>query len=367
MVNILIGCMIAFLPLYTRISSVDIGRISKVNVLLYLLPLVILLLGQKVRSFHPGMLAIFCAAIAHTIIFQYEPASIWGFYQSLSMGLGMLFIVKYNESYIDSGKEVILNFMCLGAVIQSLVAIGQYLDFDIYHKLIFFLNKDITVHGAYVSGHKAIFGTLGNPNVLGAYLALCLPAFFRSNLHLLLSIPVGLAIGLAGSLIPVAAILIAISYYYSPQFKGKDAITYIVFPSAFYLFCFLYPQHTSDRSEIWAWYLSKIDWLHALIGKSASWLPLNIMRLRTGTVDNVHNEFFTAFNTFGIFALAAIGYMIKLICDNTSKDKIFASIFVAAFILSHGSFPMHLASTVLIIMVSIAYCLKGNYVSNLDG
>jgi hypothetical protein len=366
MVNILIWCMIAFLPLYTRISSVNIDRISKTNALLCLLPLVIILFSEKLRSFNKGLAAIFCVAILHLVFFQYEPASIWGFYQSISICLGLLFIAKYNENFIESDKDLLQNFLCIGALIQSFVAILQFFNIDVYNSLIFFLNKDVESHGAYVSGHKAIFGTLGNPNILGAYLALCLPAFFRSNAYLCMAIPVGIAIGLSGSLIPIATSFIVGAYFFAPSFKGKDLLVYAIIPICFYAFCFYYPHLTSDRSEIWAWYLSKIDLAHALIGKSTSWLPMNVMPLRSGTVDNVHNEFLTAFNIFGMSAIIAIGCMVRLISKNISKDKVFASIFVAAFILSLGSFPMHMAPTAIIIMVAIAHCLKGSYVGHMD-
>jgi hypothetical protein len=369
MANILantLGCAVALMPLYIRITSVNVERVSKANLLMCLIPALLIMFRDKIRHADFTLKGIFLVLISHLIIFQFEPASFVGVYQAIAISLGLLFIIKYNESYREKDSEIILNWLCIGGLIQAVIGIVQYLGIDLYREVIFWLYKDVSEHGAYVDGHKAVYGSLQNPNLLGAYLALCIPAFFRTKLLWIASIPLLISLCLAGSLIPIAAAMVSIAYYFTPHFKLKNFLVFIMAPIAFYAFCFLFPHLTSDRAEIWINYLSKVNVMHFLIGKSSSWLPMNIMNLRAGIVDNVHNEYLTAFNIFGIGAIVAIIYLLRLIVKNQAKEKVFFSVLLSGFFLSLGSFPMHIAPLALIIMISIAHTLKGNYVINLD-
>lgn len=364
--NWLIGCMIAFLPLYTRISSVNIDRISKTNALLCLIPAIIMFFNQKHRYFNRILKYAFFAMAIHVALFQFEPASIAGFYQAISICLGLFFVAQYHECHIKNQDDVLLNFVMLGALIQSVIAIGQFIDVDIYRNLIMFLVDGVSVQGAYVSGHKAIFGSLGNPNLLGAYLALCLPAFFRNSFTLYFAAPIAMAVYLSGSLIPMAASIVAIAYYFTKDFKYKDIAFLIGYPVLFYSFCFMFPEKTSDRMEIWKYFYDNTSAFSFLFGHSTSWFPLNIMQLRTGIVDNWHNEFIAALNIFGIGAIAVIVYMLRNFVNNSKKDKVFSAMFMSGYVLCHGSFPLHIAPTALLIMVALSHTLKGDYGFNVD-
>ena len=363
---LLIGCIVAFLPLYIRISSVDISRVSRSNALICLIPAILILFNKRERIFPLYLKIISIAAILHLIAVQYEPALFNGVYQAIAISSGLLFLVKYQESYSDNDNNIIFNFLCAGAVIQSVITLFQYLGFDIYEYFIMSFNSNVSAEGPATEGHVAFFGSLQNKNILGSYLALCLPAFFRNKLLMLLSIPVVISIILSDSLMPIAASIISISYYLFAKTKKREALYYIVIPIMFYSFCILFPDKTSDRYAIWENYISKITTKSFLIGNSTSWLTHNAMDLRTGFVDNIHNEFLTAFNIFGIAAIAAIVYIVYLVVSNTGKNRIFGSMLISSFLLMSGNFPLHIAPTAFIILIALAHCIKGNYGSNLD-
>lgn len=364
--NWLIGCMIAFLPLYIRISSINIDRTSKINALLCFIPSIILFFNKKSRNVNSILKYAFFALATHVTFYQFEPASIVGFYQVISICLGMFFLISYHEHYNKNNNEVLLNFIMLGASVQAILAIGQQMDIDLYLNLIVHFVDKVKVSGSYIAGHKAIFGSLGNPNVLGAYLALCLPVFFRNSFTLYLAIPVTVAIYLSGSLIPMAAAILSIAYYFTKEFKNKDLVFLIGYPVLFYSFCFLLPDKTSDRMEIWNYFAKTSSWFSVIFGHSTSWFSLNVMKLRTGVVDNWHNEFISAFSIFGIGAIAVIVYILKLFVNNNKKNKVFASMVMSGSVLCHGSFPMHIAPTSLLILIALAHSIKGEYGINLD-
>lgn len=364
---LLIGCIVALLPLYIRISSVNLERVSKTNALLCLIPILILLFNEKLRSFPIILKSILIAAMFHLIIFQYEPAAMIGIYQSISICAGSMFLIKYHESYNESDNNIIFNSMCIGALIQCVMAAFQIFNVDIYSGALLYFNKNTAAAGPSADGHRAIFGSFQNPNILGAYLAMCLPAFFRSRNLVFLSVIVFAAIVSTESLMPIAAAILAVSYFIVSKLNNKfEKFYYILFPIFFYGFCFIFPGATSDRAMIWSWYLDKIDLRHFLIGKSTSWLPLNVMYIGTGFVDNVHNEFLTLLNIFGILSLAAVGYIIYLVVINKDKNRIFAATLFASFFIMLGNFPMHIASTSFLTLIALAHCLKGSYVGNVE-
>lgn len=363
---ILLGCMVAFLPLYIRITSVNVERISKANALLCLLPILISMFGITLRKFPEVLKAIFIAAMFHVVIFQYEPASTNGIYQSIAICLGLLFVIKYHESADHFDIDYVLDFLCIGALVQSALVVTQLFGFDLYTDLICLFDNKLIIDGSFVDGHYAIFGSLQNPNVFGAYQALCLPAFFRSKKLMAWSLVVIATIILAGSRMPMAAACFSILYYLAVNNKIKEYALYISFTVAFYAFCFLLPDHTSDRMIIWGDFLSKVDLKHFLIGGSPSWLSFHVTRIGKSYATNLHNEYLSIFNIYGILGLIAVGYLFHLVIKNQSKNKVFGAIMVGAFVNMHGNFPLHIAPTCLIIMLALAHSLKGSYGINMD-
>lgn len=358
----------AFLPLYIRISSVSLERISKSNALFCLIPLMLLMFGRKIRKFPVVLSIIFAAVIAHLALVQFEPAAFNGIYQAVGISLGLIFVIQYHEHFKEDHTEVLLNFMCAGALIQSCLSIFQFLGLDLYeHAIVFLTNSKVVVQSGAIENLSA--GSLLNPNVLGAYLALCLPAFFRGNL-IWASLPVVATIINLESLMPIAAMLGGLSYYLFAKSKKKETFFYIASAVCFYLIILLFPKISSGRVDIWSQIFREINLEHFFFGMSPSWLVAKNFHIGIfsgrGLIREEHNDFLTIFNIFGILGVVAVGYLFHKVIENQYKNRIFASIMFAAFVLMHGSFPLHLAVTAFIIMIALSHCLKGNYVVNLD-
>ena len=363
--ELLIGCMVAFLPLYIRLSSVNLDRISKSNALLCLIPVFLLISTLRVKSFPLLLRLIFMGAITHLILVQFEPASFVGIYESLAISFGLLFVVKYNESIVNENSETILNFMCLGAIIQCAISISQYVGHDVYKNLILYFNSGVQ-NVIYNSGSNNLMsGSLLNPNIFGAYLALCLPAFFRPVICYL-SIPVIVLIFLSHSLMAIAAMVVSSAYYFLTKSKKTEYLFYLAVPALFIASCFMFPSQSSGRLGWWLSIFSKVDLVHFFLGMSPSWFESIKLHVGQNLVENEHSEFLSIFNIFGILGIAALGYLIHLVVQNKFKNKIFATIVFASFVNMLGNFPLHVAPLALIIMISVSYCIKGSYGINLD-
>lgn len=363
---LLIGCIAAFLPLYIRISSFNLERVSKSNALFCLIPILILFFDKKLREIDITIKSIALAMMSHVILIQFEPSSITGIYKSLGICLSVLFVIKYYESYDEKDNEIIFNLFCVGALIQTSLAIFQSFQVDPYTSLLLLLDPTLTVQGEYVTTDlHHVYGSLQNPNVLGAYLALCLPAFFRKK-WIYLAVPVFLVILKTKSIMPIAAATGAISYYFLSNSKIKDYIFYVGSTIGFYVICFMLPNLGSGRLEIWKVIFSLTTVKQLILGGSPSWLVHQKVSYNGLQVIQEHNEYMAALNIFGVFSLVAICFILYLIINNQSKNKIFGAIFFAAFINMHGNFPLHIASTAFIILIAFTHCLRGNYGVNLD-
>lgn len=360
--DLFIGCIVAFLPLYIRFSSVNLDQVSKSNALFCLIPAFVLLFTKKVKQFPLVLRVIFSLAIAHLIIFQYEAASFVGIYQSIGISLGLLFVFKYFETSNDQ-SDLILNFMVIGALAQCLISFSQFLYWDVYSNIIHYI--DSTVRNVSVEGDVNYYGSLLNSNLFGAYLAFCLPAFFRPKL-VYLAAPVIVFIVASKSIMAIAAMLASIYYFMFVKNKKLELFSYILAVIGFVSVCYFFEDLTSNRVFVWGKIFSQIDFSHFFLGNSPSWFESLKIHFGRSFVMNEHSDFFTIFNIFGIFGLVASAYIIHLIIKNRAKNQNFAAIFFASFVNMLGAFPLHVAPLALIVMVAAAHCIKGNYVSNMD-
>lgn len=354
--SLLIGCIIIFLPLYTRFSSVNVDRVSKALFLLLLVPIIQLIQIKKIREFPSGLKLGFITCILHMIIFQFEPASFSGIFSSIAVGLGMILLVKYHESY--KSEEIILNSLVIASLTQCVISFSQYMGFDIYANLILLLNQSVSLH----VNETNTFGSFANSNLFGSFLALCLPAFFRKKIFYFAPI-ILVFILLSKSIMAIAATLAGVMMFFK---KDLEKYLYISFPFLIALGIYLFPNESSGRIELWDGLVHRVDILHFIIGKSASWFDSLDLKIGSEFINNEHNEFLSVFNVFGIFGLLFFIYIFLKVIENNGKSLIFGCITLTSFVNMLGNFPLHYAPTALIIIIAIAHCIKGDYVSNLD-
>lgn len=354
--SLIIGCIITFLPLYTRFSSLNIDRVSKAVFLLLLIPIFLMFKNEKQRILPIEIRIGLITCVLHTILFQYEPASFSGIFQSIALSLGMLFFVKYHENY--KSEEIILNSLVVSSLIQCVISTSQYAGFDLYSNAVLALNKDIILQ----TTEKSFFGSFSNSNLFGSYLALCLPSFYRKKVFYFAPI-ILLFVFLSKSLMAIAAVVAGLILFWK---KGLEKYLYIGFPFLIAIGIYLFPSEASGRIELWWQLINKIDFSHFIIGKSVSWFDYLELKIGSNFINNEHNEFLSAFNIFGIFGLLFFLYLFIKVIKNVSKNHLFGCIALSSFVNMLGNFPLHYAPLAIIVIISIAHCIKGDYVSNLD-
>lgn len=354
--SLLIGCIVSFLPLYTRFSTVNLDRVSKAFLLLLIIPFLQIVPFKKIRSVQNEIKFIFAACIFHMALFQFDPSSFSGIFGSIAIALWMIFFIKYHEHY--TSEVIILNSLVIGSAIQCVISFSQYAGHDIYSSAMLLLNGDVKL----VSMEENHFGSFANSNLFGAYLALCFPAFFRPKFIYFAPI-ILLFVFLSKSLMAIAACAAAITLYAK---KNREKELYILAPIVFFTIILSISGLTSGRLDLWSTLVIKVDVMHFLFGMSPSWFDSLGLNISKNLVNNEHNEFFSAFNIFGIFGLLSCIFMHKLCIENKGKNILFGCITFAGFVNMLGNFPLHYAPLAIIIIISLAHCIKGNYVSNMD-
>ncbi|MGE3608010.1 MAG: hypothetical protein AB7I27_00380 [Bacteriovoracaceae bacterium] len=354
-VNPLIGVIIALLPLYTKLASEDVSRISKDNLLLILMGLICYLLPNKKRD-APKLikLGLIYGLICLTVN-QITPISIIVIMQMIYVSFGMIFFVMFYERHDQKDINTILNGMSIGCLVQCLFLISSYFDFNFYFWIIKQFNSGIIWE--HLDSDRN--GTLGNSNLFASYVSLTFFSLFRGKWKYLIPIPL-FSLFLAGSAMGYITLIAGTLYFVNLKFNLIKK--YIVYLSSLSLMAaaFFHGVWGMDtkRFEIWKVIFNRVDLGHFLVGKGPGWLALQGIKNSSNFILlQEHNEFIAAFNIFGtVGILFLIPWFIKFL---KSKDinPIFSSIVFASFINAYGHFNLHQSTTAIIILVSAAICL----------
>lgn len=355
-VNLFIGAIIALLPLFNRVASVDFSRTAKDNLLMALFGVLCVIMPAKKRSLPLYAWVVFTIAFFFLVFNQWNVISINVMYQSFCIMAGMFFGVRFYECYDRESKSYILNGMCIGALIQCAIIFPSALGFDPY--ILFFkaIDSNVLAIGptSYPVG-KSI-GTLGNSNLTAAYLALTAMAFVRGKWIYFLPIVI-LALTFTNSAMGVGSFVAGAVYYLNrKQVFIKQKLYLLVSISMIGLFFIGVNGADSGRFESWSKLLEAVTFKHFLIGMGPGWFPdFRLMLSETHMVQE-HNEFLALFNIFGIMGVLLVTpFFIKFL---KLKDTcyIFPTVLFIAFCNAYGHFSLHQSTTAIIIIVTIVIC-----------
>ncbi len=230
------------------------------------------------------------------------------------------------------------NLICISAVIQAGLAIIQYLWFDPISTVI---SSVISVRGE--MPFRTPVGTLGNPNFLGAYLAISIPFFFRSGwLWFIPMVACGLFI--SNTATAVVAAILGTAYF----FGGWTWVCLGMFPAALY-FASLSGHNMSggQRLDFWADAVRQVcktptSFLFGY-GPGVTWQEGN----------QLHSEYVATFFNYGAVGLSC---MVAYIVTAFRVDRILFSAFLILCINMIGNHPLHttppavLAITIIVLM-----------------
>lgn len=364
MVNISIGAAIAFLPLFIKVAEYDMSRVSKDNLLVILLALFSFMLPKKERSLPVVGWMMLAYGLCFLVFNQWTPLSISVQYQTFYIASGLIFFCSFFEKHDERSVTHILNGMAIGCIIQSVITIVTWAGYPIYFEVIkLIVNAERSV-GTNYNG----VGSLGQSNLLSAYLALTTISLFRKRLLFLLPIPLA-ALLIANSMMGYATLAAAICFYLNLKLNLINKLYFYALASFGMITVYFtgLNGHDTARFSSWKTIFERMDSSHILIGRGPGWFfdhpvvtPFNeIMKQE-------HNEFISCVNIFGVIGLAFVFAMAPALMR--AKSLLWQSIVFAGFINCYGNFTLHQSSTALILIVATAICLAEGrkYVVNVE-
>lgn len=355
LVNLLLGSIVAFLPLYTRVSIYDFNRTSKDNLLIFIFGVLSFLLPDKKRNI-PALISIACFyAIFSLVLNQWNVLSINVMMQSFYALSGIVFFIHFFEKHEEDSLRYIINGMQTGAIIQAVLIISWHFGYDAYFNLVNFVSGGGNI---YVGDGGAI-GSLGNTNLSGSYLALTSISFLNSKNKWFL-IPSLYALALTKSYMGVGAFSAGTVYFYFSESNVLKKWKLYLFAMAgmFSVYMLKVKNGGSGRFQAWEMLFSKVSLKHFFIGMGPGWFP--DQRFKTydgGTLLQEHNSFLTAFNLFGVVLFLILTPVFIKFIKQSDKNKIFASVLFASFCNSFGHFTLHQSTVAVIIVIAGAICL----------
>ena len=252
----------------------------------------------------------------------------------------MMFYIAMQESTIKIDR--ILDVVCLAAVLQALLCVCQMWDFDPHFKFM-----ELYASVKKTLPETEVTGTLGNNNFLAVYLAISTPFFFRR--YWAYFVPVLLSIILISlTSTAVVGLLIGTVVFFKDRIKWRWIILGLI-PFIVYLFVIkasLTWNFTWDHDRFHWWKSALVFWYmnwESMIfgfGPSVSW----------GQKFPIHNEWITALFNFGIIGLGiAVGYFVTAY----RKNRHLYAAFITAAVTLNGTYPLHLAPTGMLCMITI--------------
>ena len=321
--------MIGAVPLMVWGNSVLQGQL---NALIFGLFLAGILITPNVWLKALGFLAVGWLGFAYSSAFVGSFPS--GAYvdASLTIMLGLAFLLF--GFYTDIPFKTFAGIICVSALIQAVLGIFQWAWFDPVSSLL--------VHVVNVTGgtdHRTAIGTLGNPNFLGAYLAISLPFFFRRGWAWFIPV-VLLSLYAANAMSAIAAVIIGAAYYFG---GWRGAIIGIV-PAGIYYLTIGGQSLNNERYDMWFDAARKV---------SASWQSLlfGYGQGVTWQIDNqLHSEFVATLFAYGVIGLSAmIGYITTIYRGH----RILFTAFLILCINMIGNHPLHTVPTAILAVTII--------------
>jgi hypothetical protein len=202
-------------------------------------------------------------------------------------------------------------------------------------------------------------GSLGNPNITGMFIALCIPAAWRKERYIFIPLLIGslLLMKARGGLLVSFIGLIYINLIgYFPQYsKWTKSVAPFAFTGSILGTFFLPRLYDSGRFLIWEKAIDKITLKSMFFGHGTGhvfnnptlWSPYH----RKYYVAELHNEYLEVFVNYGAIGLAIMFYLLSF-----PKKNVNLSAIVVVGLISMGyHFTMHQLTTGAIFVSALFY------------
>ena len=239
--------------------------------------------------------------------------------------------------------ETLFDMICLAAVIQAGIAIVQAFKVDLF---LIVMSWVVPTRSKLPLG--MVSGTLGNPNFLGAFLAISMPFFFRKRvIYFLPVVLIALIVSRSSSAIIPAVIGVGF-YLWLVKRISTEQLTFL--GTVLLVSAAVYTMFINDNliaSARW------IFWREAILQVSTTWGGM-IFGLGTGAVWAekwpLHSEWVSLFHQYGMVGVAIIsGYIVSVFAK--LKDPILLASFAIIALNVLGNSALHYAPSAFLICI----------------
>jgi hypothetical protein len=351
--NLAIALTIALLPVYNRIAAVDMNRTSKDNLFLILCGVFGVLLKDVKRDFPLKGWVAFALAVFLIVYNQYNVASINVMMYSFYATAGIFFFVRFYECFDKKFFDWILNGMCAGVIIQALFVLCNLAGISLEVEIAKLFNDKITVSGTIFNTFGMSPGSLGNPNLLGGYAALCSIAFLRPKWIYLAGFPVFVLFA-SGSAISGASVIAGLVYFFTRDLIHKKWFYLLASFSMFLAYFVGLGGLDNGRFEIWGMLFEKINLSEYFLGNGIGWYQDARFIWKDAIVVQEHSGFLTLFNTFGLLGAGVFAYFLYKYATKPETNALFSTVVFVAFCNAYAHFSIQQSTMMMIIILAVA-------------
>lgn len=340
------GVVIAIMPLYISISGVFDTRSPKDFLLGFSAIVSLCLFGiPKIND----IIKLLCGVLVGWIYFtKFDYQNFLWIYQSLMFSFALLVGLQFYTISDDENYPILLNGICVAVVTQAIICFLNKFGFNWYLFLFDIIGQKVQYNK--IQGYSGVIGSLGNPNIVGSFMAVGLGAFFRKKWvwGLLLVVP---AILLTKSHTPVIVALISVAAYFSHK---RVSVKYLI-PGLCVVGTFILPLfYESHRTSNWVVIIPRA-FRRFFSGWGLGHWPnvSSFYSVGPSNFTKMHNEYLELFYSLGAFGLVicALIYFFIMI----SKQRNFLAISIGGMASCFTHFSFHSSPTALILMAALFY------------
>lgn len=377
------GLVVIILPVLIRTNDIAVDiRFPRHHTLVWLTVFSLLVFGfskpiEKLnRNFLVFLILMIPLASLNRFVFnsyEYNEQLIC-FFSGLALLTQMITNLKKEYFYI------LERCVAITGLIQAIIVIPSYFNFEPYKWLLFSFNPETIVH----KGNNSIVpevvgqGSLGNPNFSGALIAICLPFMFNYPIAFIIGI-IGMALTSTMPVVSFALSSVVMLWLKPLKMRFTKILILLGFPSISYAFYMANTKgsyfYAGGREVFWANAVKLMDMVntapsfitkakHYLFGRGLGYISDYYWRVFGGEgipkVKQLHNEYMEFFVAFG-----ALGSILLIWFLWTQRKEIFKgpTVFLWSFLViclnSVANFPFHLASTSLIGIICMGVLFRG--------
>lgn len=305
--------------------------------------------------------------LLHTFSIQWTPYSQRVVTKMLMVGVGSAVFLQMVRNVNPFDKGIFFNFVGLAGIIQSVWIITQSFG---YQPLGLILNQNgFTFH--YENIHDGVVGSLNQQTFTGAFLAACLPAYFRK--YWAFALPLALyGSWLTLSSMTFASVLSVFGVISVYRFSSNPTRVFkvgIFAMMAGLVALYFNPTWVKDtffddqeRLFIWGKTFEFVSGWEILTGKGVGAFHdrFRLFAVMNPPWGHPHNEYLWFYVTFGLAGVIAGVYSFFRVWFQPVKDPTLVAGLAAIAVNSIGNFPLHIAPIAVLFMAYLAFLITDN-------